>query len=278
VGDPRGTDVSGWSAPPWPEAGGRKPRRALGCDVATGAAGFVFLGLILATFFTPDIPAADADSAIGKLTSLLESGEGTESTGEQLAAELVAQRTEHQVSVFLGLLGETVFLIFLAGLWSRLRRFEGPGGMLAGTFALGGAVFLSLLLVSDGLYLALVQSAVSHPQVLLTLILLSEWIGVGGIPAAAGMLLGFGGAVLSSRALPIWLGWLGGAAGLLLLVSLVGVFEEDNEATVIAIAGFGGYVLLLAWALATSIVLLLRAGQEPRARATAAPAGWPVGG
>jgi hypothetical protein len=227
-------------------------------------AGLIFLGLIVATFFTPEVPAAAPETTIGKLTSVLTSGEGTESTGEQLAAELLAQRTEHQISVFLALFGETLFFVFLAGLWSRLRRFEGPGGMLAGAFALGGAAFLSLLLVSDGLYLALVQSAVTHPDVLLTLILLSEWVGVGAVPAAVAMLLGFSGSVLTSRALPAWLGWVGGAAGVLLLVSLVGVFEEEQEGPITAITGFSGFLFLMVWALTTSVVLLLRAGQVPR--------------
>lgn len=259
-----GTDVGGWSAPPWPERRGAEARRTRGWDLATGTAGLLFLGLLVATFFTPDVPAADAGSAIGKLTSVLTSGEGTESTGEQLAAELLDRRTDHQVAVFLALLGETVFFVFVGGLWSRLRRFEGPGGMLASTFALGGAVFLALILVQDGLYLALVQSAVSHPDVLLTLILLSEWVGVGAVPAAVAMLLGFSGAVLSSRALPVWLGWVGGAAGLLLLISLAGVFEEDQDAPIVGITGFGGFLLLMVWALATSVTLLLRAGQSPR--------------
>jgi hypothetical protein len=263
-----GPDVGGWPAPPPPTSAGAEPRRIRGGDLAAGVAGLVFLGMLVATFFTPDVPAAAPESAIGKLTSVLTSGEGTESTGEQLAAELVARRTDHQISVFLGLLGETVFFVFLGGLWSRLRRFEGPGGILAGIFALGGAVFLALVLVQDGLYLALVQSAVTHPDVLLTLILLSEWVGVGAVPAAVAMLVGFSGAVLTSRALPAWLGWLGGAAGLLLVVSIVGVFEEEQDGALIGITGLGGFLLMMVWALATSVVLLLRAGQVPRPSAS----------
>ena len=80
--------------------------------------------------------------------------------------------------------------------------------------------------------------------------------------------LGFSGAVLSTRALPVWLGWVGGAAGLLLLISLVGVFEEDQDAPIVGITGFGGFLLLMVWALATSVTLLLRAGQGPRPPAT----------
>jgi hypothetical protein len=77
------------------------------------------------------------------------------------------------------------------------------------------------------------------------------------------MFLGAAGAILSTRALPVWLGWLAALTAVLLLVSLAGVFEDPTDEGVLSFAGFIGFVLLLVWLLATSVVLLLRAGRDP---------------
>jgi hypothetical protein len=76
------------------------------------------------------------------------------------------------------------------------------------------------------------------------------------------MFLGAAAAILTTRALPGWLGWLAGLAGLLLLISLFTVFSDDFEGPLEFVA-FGGYLLMLVWVLATSIMLLLRPGGDP---------------
>ena len=76
------------------------------------------------------------------------------------------------------------------------------------------------------------------------------------------MFLGATMAILTTRALPAWLGWLAGVTGLLLVVSLGAVFDDSQEG-VLGFAGFGGFLFFLVWVLATSVVLLLRAGRDP---------------
>jgi hypothetical protein len=227
------------------DGGGDGARQARRWDQIAAIAGLVFIALIVASFFTPDTPSAD-------------------SATEAIAAELQADQSAHQVSLFLGFLGDVAFLVFLAGLWSRLRRYEGVGGMFAGLFVIAGAVFAATIAVSEGLYLALVQGADTagdDPAVLRTLVVLDNWVGAGTLPAGVAMLLGATMAVLTTRALPVWLGWLAGVTGVLLVVSLGAVFD-DTEEGVLGFAGFGGFLLFLIWVLATSIVLLLRAGRE----------------
>jgi hypothetical protein len=216
--------------------------------------------LVVASFFTPDTPSADSST-------------------ETIAAELAADQSAHQVSLLLGFLADIAFLVFLAGLWSRLRRFEGVGGLFSGLFVVAGAVFVSTILVSEGLYLALVQGADTagdEPAVLRTLVVLDNWVGAATVPAGAAMFLGVTMAVLTTRALPAWVGWLAGVAGLLLVVSLGAVFDTSEEG-VLGFAGFGGFLLFLIWVLATSVVLLMKAGRgtpptsrEPGAAAQAA--------
>jgi hypothetical protein len=212
-------------------------------DRIAAIAGLVFIVLIVASFFTPETPSADTPA-------------------DQMAATIVADQAGHRLSIFLAFLGDIAFLVFLVGVWSRLRRWEGPGGMLAGLFVVSGAVFYATILVSEGLYLALVQGATQNPEALPTLAVLDNWVGAATVPAGVATFLGAAAAVLTTRALPAWLGWLAGLTALLLLVSILAVFSEGDEGP-LGFVGFGGFLLFLIWVLATSIVLLLRPGGDP---------------
>lgn len=224
--------------------GGDATERARRRDQTAAIAGLVFIALILAGFFTPDTPAFD-------------------SSAEELAAGLTEDRSGHQMSLLVGFLADIAFLVFVVGVWSRLRRREGEGGMLAGLFVISAAVFAAMILVSEGLYLAYVQAgATADPSVLPTLSVLDYWVGIAVVPPAVAMMLGAAAAILSTRALPAWLGWLAAVDGVVLALSLGAVFESDEETVLVGIGGFGGFLLFLIWALATSIVLLMRAGRD----------------
>jgi len=106
--------------------------------VATGrpdrwaaVAGLVFTALVLASFFMPDVPTSD-------------------SPAEDIGARLAEDSTAHRLSLLLGLLSDVAFLVFLAGLWSRLRRAEGPAGMFAALVLTAGGAFVALMLISGG--------------------------------------------------------------------------------------------------------------------------------
>lgn len=219
------------------------PGRATGTpDRWAAVAGLLFTALIVASFFTPQTPRSD-------------------SPAEAIAAQLAADRPAHQLSMLLGFLASVAFLIFLTGLWSRLRRWEGPAGMFAALVLTAGAAFVALTLVAGGLYMALLQYASGpqpDPAVLSALTVLNEWVGGAVVPAGVAMFLGAALAILTTRALPLWLGWLAAATAVLLLVSLAGVFEADPDGGVAGTAGFIGFLLFLVWILAASVVLLLR--------------------
>lgn len=226
-----------------------RPRVAAGrrADRWAAVAGLVFTALVVASFFTPDTPSADSPAA-------------------SIAAQLAGDSTAHQVSLLLGFLADIAFLVFLAGLWSRLRRWEGPAGMFAALVLVAGAALVTLMLVSSGLYLALVQYASGgqpDPAVLPALTVLNDFVGFAIVPAGVAMFLGAAMAILTTWALPRWLGWLAAATAVLLLIALAGVFQTTPEESVVGIAGFAGFLLFVVWVLATSVVLLLRPGPQP---------------
>ncbi|RXZ71858.1 hypothetical protein [Agromyces albus] len=148
---------------------------------------------------------------------------------------------------------------------SPRRRWEGPSGMFAALFLTAGAAVVTLMLVSGGLNLALLQYASGgqpDPAALPALTVLNEWVGAAILPASLAMFLGAAVAILTTRALPRWLGWLAAATVVLQLISLAGVFQTAIEG-VVGIAAFSGFLLFLVWVLATSGVLLLRPGRQP---------------
>jgi hypothetical protein len=194
--------------------------------------------LIVADFFTPSTPASG-------------------SSVERIARALSDDRAGHQMALLLGLLTAIAFLVFLAGLWSRFRRYEGSGGMMAGLFAIAGTAFAATILVSEGIYLAFVQAAVTDDRsVLPALSALDNWVGFGTIAAAVAMLIGATGAILSTHAFPAWLGYLSGLSGVLLVLSLGAVYSTDNESLLAGPGWFGGFLLFLVWALVANVLLL----------------------
>ena len=96
------------------------------------------------------------------------------------------------------------------------------------------------------MYLALVQAADTVGDdlaVLRTLVVLDNWVGAATVPAGVAMFIGATGAILTTRALPAWVGWLAGVTGLLMVVSLGAVFDNSEEG-VLGFAGFGGFLLV----------------------------------
>jgi len=218
-------------------------------DRIAAVAGLLFIVLVVASFFTPETPDYP-------------------SSADQLASELTADRSGHQMALLLGFLSDIAFLVFVAGLWSRFRRHEGTGGMMSALFAIAAAAFSATILISEGLYLALVQTAESgDPATLPTLAALDYWVGICIVPAGVAMMIGATGAILGTHALPAWLGYLSGLNAVLLVLSLAGVYETDEESVLVGIGGFGGFLLFLVWALATSIVLLMRSSHRAEVRA-----------
>jgi hypothetical protein len=209
--------------------------------------GILFFAAVVASFFTPETPDADDPTA-------------------EIARSIADDRTAHLLSVYLQGIASLLFLVFVGALWSRLRRAEvdrGPSVLVA----LGGVGSALIILVSSGVFLALIEAADEgrEPAAVRALFELDEivFIVIGWTSAAfyAGVAL----SSLSTRSLPSWLGWIAAALAVVFVVGFLGVFSESDEGGVLGVIFFIGLLVNFLWVLAASI-LMLRA--SPRAEGT----------
>jgi hypothetical protein len=214
-------------------------------------AGLTYIVLSLLDLLTPRTP--DPRLPVGEFTG-------------QLATDL----TRHQLSLWLGFLGVAAFVVFLAGLCDRVRRFERHaergGTLFATTLATAGTLYVAVLLAWLGCYLALVQyGSASDPDAatLTTLTVLVDWVGNAEILPALLAEITIAAAILVTGVLPRWLGWVSAVTAVFTLLSLA-YYVQIASGGVLGIADTVGFWLSVAWFLAGSLVLLLRAGESPR--------------
>jgi hypothetical protein len=200
--------------------------------------GIIFVVVVIASFFTPETPDADDPTS-------------------EIVSSIADDRSAHLLSVYLGGLGSLLFLVFVGALWSRLRAAEADRGPSI-LVALGGVGTAVIILVANGVFMALIEAADEsrEPAAVRALFELDEvlFIGIGWTVAAF-----YAGAALSSLAtgsLPRWLGWAAAALAVLFVFALLGIFSEDDEGGVLGIVFFIGILLNFLWILATSIVMV----------------------
>jgi hypothetical protein len=211
------------------------------------ATGIVFFILLVVSFFVgPDKPPAFTDSA-------------------QKVANYVADNRNHlQAGTALTLLSAPFFLWFLGSLARSLRLAEerGPGRLAAVSFA-GGILALALASAGTG-----IQWAASYHSDLDPSTIRGMWdsgLVIFSFALGAGITTLIGAeSVLALRngALPRWLGAAGVAIALLELVyGVVSTFKETGAFSAADGAiGLIGFLLFGLWVLATSIVLVRKAG------------------
>jgi hypothetical protein len=208
-----------------------------GWQRTAAVSGLLFFAVVVASFFTPDTPDADDLTA-------------------EIVNSIADDRTAHLVSVYLGGLASLLFLVFVGALWSRLRAAEGDRGPSI-LVALGGVGTAAIVLVANGVFLALIEAADEgrEPAAVRALFELDEvvFLGFGWTSAAF-----YTGAALSSLAtrLPRWLGWVAALLAVVFVVGFLGVFSEDDEGGVLGVVFFIGFIVNVLWILAASIVML----------------------
>jgi hypothetical protein len=214
------------------------------------ACGVVFFILVVASFFTPDTPDADDPTP-------------------EIVSSIADDRSAHLFSAYVTFLASLFFLGFVAALWSRLRAAEperGPSVLVL----LGGLGSTLMILVANGVFLALIEAAdeAREPEAVRALFELDEIMFIGiGITSAAF----YAGAALSASqtgSLPAWLSYVATALAVLFPVALLAVFSESDDGGVLGGIFFIGILVNFLWILATSILML----REPRPRAPVTPA------
>lgn len=208
-----------------------------------GIAGLVFFATLLGTFFLPSTPELSiADSELGPAIAADARGLGAD--------------------VYLLGLGGAAFGIFASGIASRIRAAEGERAASSIGVLVGAVVFVSMTLVAAGVSLALVAAAREgrDEAAVRALFELDNVLFVPAGFALAVFLLSTAAGVVSTRALPTWLGWAAAALGAGFVVSSLGVLSADDEGGPLGFAFFIDLMLSMLWVLATAVALL----REPR--------------
>ena len=212
----------------------------LGWQRAGAVSGMLFVVAVVATFFTATTP--DVDDSVSEIRSTL-----------------VDDRTGLIAGIYLGGLAAFFFLVFLAALCSLLRRAEGEPGpsVLA---LLGGVATTVMIVVVNAVVFTLVAAADQEAgdEALRALLELDSSLFIPTGFTFAAFHAGAALSILWTGALPRWLGWASGAIGLVFLVSLLGMFSENDEGGVLGFVYFIDLLASLLWGLATSVVMLMR--------------------
>jgi hypothetical protein len=170
--------------------------------------------------------------------------------------------SDSQIVVALELLGLLFFIPFLGYLWSVLRAAEGPGGWLSATALGAGLVGITMKLASIAPGWA-ARDFDDGTAIHKALDRMNETAFIAQMLPDGVMLAAIAIVALKTRALPVWLGWLGAVTAPLLLVN--GMFLD---------AEFGpAFLLFMLWTLLASVVLTVRptAVRSQAERVTASP-------
>jgi hypothetical protein len=200
--------------------------------------GLLFFVAVLASFFTPETP--DADDATAEIVS-----------------SIADDRTAHLVTVYLQGIASLLFIMFVGALYARLRAAEidrGPSILVA----LGGLGSAIIILISSGVFLALIEAADEgrEPAAVRALFELDEVIFIVIAWTSATFYLGAALSSLTTGSLPRWLGWAAAALVVVFVVGFLGIFSEDDDGGVLGGILFIGILLNFLWILATSIAML----------------------
>jgi hypothetical protein len=160
-------------------------------------------------------------------------------------------------TLYIELLGILAFVFFLGSLWSVLRRAEDEHGPFSAIAFGAGLVLVGVKVTSfPALIVAFYRGQEGmDPQLAAALLDMNEVSFVLTWAVGAVLLAATAVVVLRSGSLPRWLGW---SAAVLSPALLVGVAFATSF-------GFVPYVLTMVWIVATSIVLIRRAGVHPLA-------------
>lgn len=177
----------------------------------------------------------------------------------------------HLVTWLGGLIFVFFFLPFAAGLRTLLASAEGPDDPVWSRLSYTGAVVaVAIGGVGSAFWEVLSQGTAEElpDESLVALARFDTVIFIGILPWALALFVAAASvAVIRTKVLAVWIGWVGALAALLLVVGSLWIFAEDDEAALSAL-GFIGLPLTVLWILAISIVMLRGSRRETVPEAT----------
>jgi hypothetical protein len=170
----------------------------------------------------------------GSLVVDLLDAPATTASAAEIVESIKGNRTALLVGMQLSTAAVSLWLVFGAGVWLRLRRASGPESLASACFAFGFVGFVTLLLAGFTAFFVLVyrNADVGDPRLLYDLTF--GLLAMSGAPTAIA-LGSYAALVFRSSALPRWTAWLGvvGALGhIALLASFVvseGFFSLEGQ-------------------------------------------------
>jgi hypothetical protein len=179
----------------------------------------------------------------------------TTASAAEIAESVEGDRTALLVGMLLSTAAVSLWSVFGAGVWLRLRRASGPESLASACFAFGFVGFVTLLLAGFTCFLVLVyrEANVGDPRLLYDLTF--GLLAMSGAPTAIA-LGSYAALVFRSTALPRWTAWLGVVGAIshgALLASFVvsdGFFSLEGQ-VITAIPA-----TLFVWIIGTGIAML----------------------
>jgi len=178
------------------------------------------------------------------------------------------------IGLLVELFGFVFFAFFLGSLWACLRSAEGEGGWLSSAAFGGGLVALAVKIASVAPVLAAGASEGMDPGNANAIIAMNgdsfrwAYFSIACLPLGV-MLLSTAILAVRTGALPRWLGWASAVVALALLGALSAAAVSPSPPEWVMGWVILAMLLFALWTVATSIVLIRRAGEPPLAEKNA---------
>ena len=204
--------------------------------------GAVFSVLIVISGLLPGTPPKTSDSAA------------------KIAKFIGDKSDEIRISTYIGAIATIALFWWLGSVWRLMRRSEGGSPRWTVT-ALGGAIFAATMAAVGGIILGalpLIGVKTLGTEGVRIFYIVSTNVAIAPEIGAAIFVGAFSIVIIKSRALPVWLGYLGLVIAAVDVVGAAAVSTTNDSAFGVA---FGGFLAFALWLLVASILMFVRAGQ-----------------
>jgi hypothetical protein len=215
-------------------------------------------------------------AGLGIIFVVLQVGAGTMLAGapalDAPSPEIRSYLVDHGVNVLatatMAALAAFFGLWFLGSLRTFLRRAEGAGGRLSNVVFGAGLVTIAMATTAGLPTVALAwddTAALAEPGLLQAVWNLNTLalVPIGG--SAGAFCLAAALVILRTRALPVWVGWIGVLAAVVGVLATFFLVADDPDSPLGTPANLGGFLLSMLFILLLSVFMVMRPGKPDRA-------------
>lgn len=210
-----------------------------------GAAfGIVFVGLLVATFFTTPQPPFVSDSTDKILDFYFENQNGI------------------LLTAMLSTMATAAFLWFAGTLLSHLRAAEQPTGRVS-VIGFGGAIGAATLFSASAAIQGSLALSIGESSPEIARAMFNTGYMMGAVVQVVFLVWVYAVVlvIFRTRALPVGLGWLGAINALVGLYGIFAIYSEAVRDSLEGPLGLVSFLWILAWVLLLAFVLMMRIGK-----------------